>query len=135
MKRIEPTLKGKKILVVEDDGDTAEVIGIFFRGLGAEVTAVSSVHDGFASIRKSKPDIVVSDLTLPDIDGFSFIATLRSLSAEEGGQIPAIALTGHVAEAIRTRVLASGFQGYLAKPFDVDELAVVVSTWIGTASR
>jgi CheY-like chemotaxis protein len=118
--------KGVKILVVDDEPDFREVVVACLKQKGAEVTEVQSAASALSCINHSKPDVIVTDIMMPNIDGFDLIRKVRSFSAEEGGQIPAIAITGAVSANIRLKYLTSGFQAYIIKPFDPEELVIVI---------
>ena len=130
MKSISANLKGATILVLEDHQDTAELLQMCLTQEGAKVICAHTAAEAISAIRQNKPNVVISDLTLPDVDGFSFIKALRQMPVEEGGQVPVIALTGATGDDFRLRVLVAGFQGYVSKPFDPTELVVIVSGWI-----
>lgn len=120
-------LKGVKILVVDDDLDTLEVIALILEEQGANVTLAGSAKEAIATIANFQPDVLVSDLGMPDIDGYDFIRQLRTHSPEQGGQIPAIALTAYAAEATQHEVLTAGFQKYIAKPAEPTELVAAIA--------
>ncbi|MBD1995129.1 response regulator [Leptolyngbya sp. FACHB-541] len=115
-------LDGLKVLVVDDDGDTLQFLAFLFETYGAEVAAVSSAGDAFQAVLEWRPDILVSDVRMPDEDGCMLIRRIRALPVEQGGQIPAIALTANVRESDRAQALEAGFQEHLSKPVDQDEL-------------
>ncbi|OUL21754.1 ATPase [Nostoc sp. RF31YmG] len=115
-------LAGLRILVVDDDNDTDELLTMMLEGLGASVTAVNSAGEGLESIAKSPPDLLLSDIGMPGIDGYMFIRLIRAMPPEKGGEIPAIALTAYAGEVNQKKALAAGFQMHLAKPIDLEEL-------------
>ena len=128
-----PSLEGLKVLVVDDEADTRELIREVLRECGSEVITSRSVAEALEAIEKYKPDILISDLGMPDEDGYSLISKIRALPAEEGGQIPAAALTAYARAEDRMRVLRSGFQFHLPKPVDSAELVTVVASLAGRA--
>ena len=89
---------------------------------GVEVNPQTNVRDALEVIKAWKPDVIVSDIAMPEEDGYSFIRKLRALPPEEGGAIPAVALTAYVGIKERTQVLSSGFQMYVPKPVEPAEL-------------
>jgi CheY-like chemotaxis protein len=91
------------------------------------VTAVSSAGEAMEAIKNSRPDVLVSDIAMPDQDGYGLITEIRSLEGPSGPAIPAVAITAYAKEEDRTRALSSGFQIYLAKPVEVTELVSVVA--------
>ena len=124
-----PSLSGVRVLVVDDDPDNLSLVETYLRSRGAIIDAAESVLAARRIIATRKPDFIISDVMMPKVDGMSFIRELRSRAAEDGGQIPAAALTGNVSPAVRVSVLNSGFQAYITKPFDPAELAFVVANW------
>ncbi|HEY3821110.1 MAG TPA: response regulator [Polyangiaceae bacterium] len=119
------SLAGVRVLVVDDEADARDLLVAMFQQLSAEPLAVSSVAEAMASISTFRPSIVVSDIGMPDDDGYELIARLRLLP--EGGATPAIALTAFAAPQDAARALGAGFSAYLAKPVDSDRLVAIVA--------
>jgi CheY-like chemotaxis protein len=115
-------LDGLKVLVVDDDVDNLQFLAFLFEVYGAKVAAVSSADYAFQAVLEWRPDILVSDVRMPDEDGHMLIRRIRTLTVEQGGQVPAIALTANAKESDRLQALAAGFQEHLAKPIDQDTL-------------
>ncbi|MFN2390912.1 MAG: ATP-binding protein [Pyrinomonadaceae bacterium] len=116
-------LDGIKILVVEDDQDSREVLQLFLEQNGAIVKSADSANKAISLLREAQPDlpnIIVSDLAMPDIDGYSLIKQIRSLPKEKGSKIPALALSAFASNENKRKALASGFQKYHTKPFEPD---------------
>ena len=130
-----PSLKGLKVLVVDDEADTRELIREVLKECGSEVITSCSAAEAFAALEQHKPDILISDLGMPDEDGYSLISKIRALPAEHGGTIPAAALTAYARAEDRMRVLRSGFQFHLPKPVDSAELVTVVASLAGRAYK
>jgi len=130
----EPTLQGLNILVVEDEQDARELVVAVLERKGAVVTAVSTVAEALAAVERSKPDVILSDLGMPGEDGYSLIRRLRAQSPEQGGRIPAAALTAYASAQDRTRALLAGFQSHVPKPIEASELAAVVANLAGRTS-
>jgi CheY-like chemotaxis protein/two-component sensor histidine kinase len=130
-----PSLHGLKVLVVDDEADTRELIGQVLKECGSEVIKTCSAAEALAAIEQHKPDILISDLGMPDEDGYSLISKIRALPSDEGGQIPAAALTAYARAEDRLRVLRSGFQFHLPKPVDSAELVTVVASLAGRAYK
>ena len=130
-----PSLEGLKVLVVDDEADTRELIGEVLKGCGSEVIITRSAAEAFAALEIHKPDILISDLGMPDEDGYSLIEKIRALPSERGGDIPAAALTAYARAEDRMRVLRSGFQFHLPKPVDSAELVTVVASLAGRAYK
>jgi signal transduction histidine kinase len=120
-------LDSLQVLVVDDDAQTCEALTAVLEQYGAQVRAVTSASAALGAITNQKPDILISDIGMPNQDGYSLIATLRALAPDQGGQIPAIALTAFARDEDRSRALEVGFQTYLAKPIEPDELVGVVA--------
>ena len=130
-----PSLDGLKVLIVDDEADTRELIGEVLKECGSEVIITRSAAEAFAAIEQHKPDILISDLGMPDEDGYSLIEKIRALPSERGGDIPAAALTAYARAEDRMRVLRSGFQFHLPKPVDSAELVTVVASLAGRAYK
>jgi signal transduction histidine kinase/CheY-like chemotaxis protein len=128
-----PSLQGLKVLVVDDEVDTRELISEVLKDCGAEVITSRSAAEALVALEQDKPDILISDLGMPDEDGYSLISKIRALPAERGGQIPAAALTAYARAEDRMRVLRSGFQFHLPKPVDSAELVTVVASLVDRA--
>jgi len=128
-----PSLQGLKVLVVDDEADTRELIGEVLRECGSEVIISRSAAEALVALEEQKPDILISDLAMPDEDGYTLISKIRALPSERGGQIPAAALTAYARAEDRMRVLRSGFQFHLPKPVDSAELVTVVASLAGRA--
>ncbi len=123
-------LNGVNILVVDDDADTREFIAFLLEQYGANVTAVTSANEALAALSRSLPDILLSDIGMPEVDGCMFMRQLRTLPAEQGGQIRAIALTAYAGEMNAKQVLAAGFHKHLAKPVEPAELVDAIANLI-----
>jgi CheY-like chemotaxis protein len=117
-------MSGLRVLVVDDERDARDAIATVLELCGAEVTAVSSVADAMASLAQSKPDAIVSDIAMPAEDGFALI---RQLRGDAGSGVPALALTAYASAADQRRILAAGFDAYLTKPIDANELVETVA--------
>jgi signal transduction histidine kinase len=113
-----PILAGIQVLLVDDDTDFLESLSVALQGRGAQVTRADSAGAALAAIDASLPDVIVSDLGMPEEDGYGLIRALRARPAGRGGEVPAIALTAYVADHDRDRSLAAGFQLHLGKPMD-----------------
>ncbi len=122
----EPKLKNRLILVVEDDQDTQALITTVLERHGAEVVVADSSAAALAAVRDHKPDVIVSDIGMVGENGYQFIRRIRALPPEEGGHIPAIALTAYAGPMDRRRALLAGFQTHLPKPVEPDDLLAVI---------
>lgn len=122
-----PSLGGLKVLVVEDEDDSRELLVQAMAGRGAEVASASSVVEAVREFERFNPDVLVSDIAMPDADGYELIRHVRELPAERGGLTPAVAVTAHAQRAALERALTAGFQRYVPKPVDVDELVATIA--------
>ena len=120
-----PALGGIRILIIDDQEITRELISAIFRRAGAEVSAAASVRGGLNEFAAMIPDVVVCDLAMPEEDGFAFVRAVRS-SAAASKATPVIALTAFGRPEDRQLAMASGFDAYLKKPVDPEELASTV---------
>jgi signal transduction histidine kinase/ActR/RegA family two-component response regulator len=129
-----PQLDGVKILVVDDDHDTLQVISVMLEERKAEVQLAPSVDEALELLQWYQPDVVVSDLGMPVQDGYVLIEKLRAIDARENKRTPAIALTSYVRVADRTRALAAGFNLFVPKPVEPAELITAVAHLAETGS-
>ena len=120
-----PRLDGVEILVVDDDRDALEAMTYALRATGAIVRPAASVRQAWAAFTEKQPDLVVSDLSMPDEDGYSLLRRLRAGRADPS--VPAIALTGFTRPEDKARVLQAGFSAFVPKPIDPDELVRVLA--------
>ncbi len=127
-------LQGVKVLVVDDDSDARELITRVLKECQAEVSTVGSAKDALELLGALRPDVIISDIGMPEKDGYELIRDVRRLSAEGGGRTPAIALTAFARSEDRARALMAGYQAHLAKPIEPQELLVTVSSAIGRAA-
>lgn len=120
-------LDGMRVLVVDDDQDSRELLEQALTGRGAEVVIAESAYEGLAHLEHFKPDVLVSDLAMPEADGYELVRRVRALPAERGGTTPALALTAHTGKEALERALSSGFQRYAQKPVDLACFVEIVS--------
>jgi len=120
-------LSGVRVLVVDDDLDTLEMLKVILQDRGAEVDTAPSAGDALQALDHSLPDAIVSDLAMPEQDGYELIELIRQRGPERGGNIPAVALTAYTRVEDRVRALTAGFQIYVPKPVDSNELVAVVA--------
>jgi CheY-like chemotaxis protein len=126
--RLLPRLDALRILVVDDSTDGRTLTSLVLTQAGASVKAVASVREALQMLEGEPPDVLVSDIGLPDEDGFGLIRQIRQREAEHGGFLPAVALTGYARAEDRARSLAAGFQAHLPKPVDPAELTAAIAT-------
>lgn len=120
-------LDGLHVLLVEDNADGREVMSEMIEQAGAKVTGVGSVREALEALESLQPDALVSDIGLPDEDGYALIRRVRSREAKHGGFLPAVAMTGFVRTEDRARLLAAGFQVHVPKPVDPAELTAAIA--------
>ncbi len=120
-------LQHSRVLVVDDDADMREFIGFVLRQAGAEVALASSVGEVLIKLSRFKPDVLISDIGMPDVDGCQLLRQIRSLMPELGGQVPAIALTAH-GESNQQQLFAAGFQHHIVKPVEPEPLIKAVAS-------
>lgn len=123
-------LYGLKILVVDDDLDTRELIDWVLRRAGAEVTTAGSGREALEALDKERFHLLISDIAMPDEDGYALLKKVRALPPEHGGRIPAVALTAHSMVQDRLQSLRAGFQSHVPKPVVPEELVEVVASII-----
>jgi PAS domain S-box-containing protein len=124
-------LRGVAVLVVDDHADTCELLATLLGRAGAAVTAATSAREARRSLRTTRLDVILCDLAMPEEDGLTFIRDLRTWRPEQGGQLPAVALTAYARPEDRQQALAGGFQDYLTKPIDPARLIDAVSRLTG----
>jgi len=127
-----PPLRGLRVLLVDDEPAGREVGATILEQCGAEVLVASSVAEGMEIIARDPPNVVVTDIEMPDADGYEMLRRLRALSADRGGLIPAAALTAYASPQDRVKVLRAGFQIHVAKPVHPLDLARAVRTLADT---
>src|SRR5579884_206932 len=130
----EGALEGLRILVVDDEPETTHVVSQLLATCGAEVESATSAAQAREILARWAPDLLVSDVGMPEEDGYSLISHLRAQSAERAG-IPAIALTAYAGVEDRIRLLSSGFQAHVVKPVEPDELLAVIASVVRYAAR
>jgi len=130
-----PELDGLRVLVCEDEPDARELIASILTGCKATVTLTASVDEALDRFAETIPDILISDIGMPEASGYELIRHIRALPAEKGGRVPAVALTAYASMADRTRALMEGFQNHVAKPTEPQELLAVVAALVGGFAR
>jgi signal transduction histidine kinase/ActR/RegA family two-component response regulator len=124
-------LTGLHILLIDDDGDTLEMVAAALTSRDARVTAALSADEAIARIKESRPDVIVSDIAMPGEDGYALLVRIRALDSDHARLIPAIAITAYAREEDRQRALSSGFQDYLTKPVELAQLISIISNLVG----
>jgi PAS domain S-box-containing protein len=124
-------LNGARVLVVDDDADTRQLLKRVLESHGAAVKTAASAAEALEMIAAGPPDALVADIGMPGEDGYSLMRKVRRLPSSHGGTVPALALTAYARPEDRARALTAGFQQYVAKPVEPDELTAVVAKLAG----
>lgn len=121
-----PNLSGLQVLVVDDNEDSLELIEFILEQSQAQVIKARSAAEAFQLISQLRPSLLISDVNMPEEDGYSLIRRVIQLTEEQGWQLPSIALTAFTGEEERSQILAAGFQTYLSKPLDINALLAAI---------
>jgi CheY-like chemotaxis protein len=122
-----PRLDGVRVLLVEDERQVRDAVAEALGQCGASVTAVDSAVTGLDTLKRERPDALLSSLSMPDRDGYWLIQEVRKLPPDQGGAVPAAAFTGRTTAADRAATLQAGFQCHIPKPAPLSHLASVVA--------
>jgi PAS domain S-box-containing protein len=120
------SLEGVRVLVVDDEADTRSLLTLVLEECGAKVHAAASVRQSLIAIRQFSPQVLISDIAMPEEDGYTLIRHIRRMELSEGGYLPAAAVTAYARSEDRTRALKAGYDIHLPKPVDTAELIAVV---------
>ena len=124
-------LSGVKVLVVDDQADARDLVARLLEDCGATPLTAGGAEEALALVERERPDVLVSDIGMPDVDGYELLRRVRALGEARGGQVPAIALTAFARSEDRTRALHHGFRVHVAKPVDPAELIATVASVAG----
>jgi len=124
-------LDGLHVLLVEDDEDSRKLLGTMLKRYGARVTSTMSAKEALRVFEGELPDLLISDIGMPDEDGYELIRKLRSAPPDKGGLTPAIALTGYASRKDRERALTAGYQQHIAKPVEQADIITAVAALVG----
>ena len=124
-------LDGIHVLLVEDDDDSRKLLGTMLKRYGAQVTSTKSAAEALEVFENEVPDVIISDIGMPDQDGYELIRKLRAMPVEKGGKIPAIALTGYASRKDRERALNSGYHQHMAKPIEQADMISAIAALVG----
>ncbi len=130
----ERPLSKVRVLLVDDHPDTLQGLASALAASGGEITAVSTARDALAALPRVHPHVIVSDLAMPDQDGYALIREVRGLAPDAGGLIPAVAVSAYASSDDRQRALHAGFQEHLAKPVEITQLVATVVRLAGVGS-
>ncbi len=123
-----PALDGVRVLVVDDEADTRELLRTILAQCGAAVTVAASARAALEALEQAPFDVLVSDILMPEANGYDLIRKVRALGAERGGRVPALALTAYARTEDQEAALSAGYQQHAAKPIEPTELAAAVAT-------
>ena len=127
---VAPRLDSLRVPVVDDDEDARELLRALLESRGADVLTASSVADALACL-ESCPDVIVSDIAMPEADGYSLVRAVRALERGTARRLPIIAVTAYAGASDRARALEAGFDLHCAKPVDLEALAYAIATGSG----
>jgi CheY-like chemotaxis protein len=133
-----PAIEGLRILVVDDDTETRELVSKILSTYEADVKTAASAAEALKILRGSaqwRPEVLISDIEMPDADGYELMSWIRKLPHEYGRQVPAVALTAHARVEDRMKALAAGFQTHVPKPVEAAELLTVLGSVTGRLAR
>ena len=119
------------VLLVEDDDDSRKLLATMLKRYGARVTAAKSAKEALSVFDGELPDVMISDIGMPEQDGYELIRKVRAMPPERGGRIPAIALTGYASKKDRERALAAGYQQHIAKPIEQADMIAAIAKLVG----
>jgi len=125
------SLDGLRVLLVDDEHETREIISTVVERTGAEVKTCQSAREALSTLVEWRPHVILSDIAMPDEDGYSFIGRVRSLADNDGGNTPAAALTAYAREEDRKQALAAGYQMHIAKPIAAGKLVNMIAKLAG----
>src|SRR6201988_2491940 len=128
------SLDGLRVLLVDDEPEARQIISTVITRTGAEVEACESAHEALAKLAEWKPDVILSDIAMPDEDGYSFIGKVRALPRDKGGDTPAAALTAYARDIDRRQALAAGYQMHIAKPIGAGQPVTMIARLAGRES-
>jgi PAS domain S-box-containing protein len=119
-------LTGVQVLIIDDEADSREFAAFVLEQAGATVVTAATAGEGFLALTQSPPDLLLSDIGMPDMDGYMLMQQIRALPAEQGGQVKAIALTAYAGEINYQQAMAAGFQRHISKPVEPEELVQAI---------
>ena len=124
-------LHGLRILVVDDEPDSRELVATILKRCGGEVRCSKSAAEAIRAFKEWHPDLLISDIAMPNEDGFILLKKLRSLKSKRAKQIPAVALSAYASDEDRSLALEKGFQLHLPKPIEPDHLVTSIAAALG----
>ena len=121
-------LNNLTIVVVDDNKDLLRYLGVFLGRLGATVAMATNAIEGIEAVKNNRPNLVLSDISMPVRDGFELLSDIRALGPDAGGSVPVVAMTALVTHVDRARILNAGFKAFLPKPFSPGTLMEAILT-------
>jgi CheY-like chemotaxis protein len=128
-------LQGVRVLVVDDDDDVRVFVTFLLQQYGATVTTVASAAEALKAFAQAQPDILISDIGMPQVDGYALMRQVRQFPPEQGGRIPGLALTAYAGEIDYQQAISAGFQHHLAKPVEPEALIEAVANLVKAGKR
>jgi signal transduction histidine kinase len=128
-------LAGLRLLVVDDDPGARELISGMLAGYGAQVMVAEDGQGALKLLFAERPDVLIADLGMPEMDGYALIEQVRALDPDFGGKTPAVAVTAYASPQDRLRALQAGYQNHVAKPVEAEELAIVIASLAGRPAQ
>ena len=125
------SLEGTRVLVVDDEADARDLLQVALGQYGADVVAADSAESALLELSRARPDVIVSDIGMPGVDGLELMRAVRRLAPENGGAVPAVALTAYARAEDQLRTSAAGYQAHVAKPANMGELAGTIARLVG----
>jgi CheY-like chemotaxis protein len=129
------SLEGLSVMVVDDEPDIRKLVGKVLQRAGALVTTAASAAEALEAFERQPPNVLLSDIGMPGEDGYQLIIKIRALKPEQGGAVPAAALTAYARAEDRAKALASGFQMHVPKPVGAAALVRIVADLANGAER
>jgi CheY-like chemotaxis protein len=126
-------LNGIKVLVVDDEPDSREFVAFVLEQAGATVLTATTAAEALTMLIRSKPTVLLSDIGMPEMDGYMLMQQVRALPPEQGGQVRAIALTAYAGDFNQQQALQAGFQQHVSKPIEPERLIQVISSLVKSA--
>jgi CheY-like chemotaxis protein len=120
-------IRGLRVLVVDDEPDARGLVKRLLEDCGATVRTAASAGEALTLVSEELPDVLISDIGMPDEDGYRLIRRLRDLPPDKGGQVPAVALTAYARSEDRVKAMRGGYQHHVVKPVEPTELVAVVA--------
>jgi PAS domain S-box-containing protein len=124
-----------KVLVVDDALDSRDMLGLILEKAGADVRLASSAKEALKIVESWRPGLLIADIGMPEEDGYALIRQVRALKSQEGGMVPALALTGYASRQDRLQSILAGFQEHMTKPVEPEELIAVAADLVATAKK